>query len=54
MAIECYTTTCPHHEVNQDGDGPFCHQRECIADKNEQIVLNLARRIEGENNVQEE
>jgi hypothetical protein len=33
MAIECYYAQCAHHGTNDTppDEGPFCHQRECLA-----------------------
>jgi hypothetical protein len=48
MAIECYNTLCPRHSIhrfsdNEECDGPFCYENECIFE--ETLNINLIEEV---------
>jgi hypothetical protein len=45
MAIECYYDTCPchasHNCIDDEGEGPFCFEEECIINKYPSLVTAM-------------
>jgi len=48
MAIECYYGLCPHHGNNEapPNEGPFCFQKECIANPEKLPLYEVYRIIQ--------
>lgn len=44
MTIECYHGACPYHSVHEGvEEGPFCFERECVANREQFVVFDQIR-----------